>query len=184
MIKTSAHPAAEIGDGEQALVIDAVTKSFGAEVPPVLDKVSLQVRSGEFVAIVGPSGCGKTTLLRIIQGLETASSGAVTSTTGVGARRPTMSFVFQRASLLPWYTVRKNVAFGVTLAAGKSIYASKAAKEAAVDELLELTGLSRYAQYYPAQISGGMQQRANVARALAVRPDVLLLDEPFSALDE
>lgn len=164
-----------------ALSLTNVSKSFGTA-PPVLHDISLEVRGGEFLAIVGPSGCGKTTLLRILQGLETASSGTVSTTSATGAA-PRMSYVFQRASLLPWYTVRANVAFGLTLRSGQSIYRSKAERNAAVDELLELTGLSRYGNYYPDQISGGMQQRVNVARALAVRPDVLLLDEPFSALD-
>lgn len=164
-----------------ALTLTGVCKTFGDNAP-VLDNVSLTVEQGEFLAIVGPSGCGKTTLLRIIQGLDTATSGTVRNQTHYGTS-PRMSYVFQRASLLPWYTVRDNVAFGLTLAAGKKIYDSKRDRDHAVDELLELTGLTRYASFYPDQISGGMQQRVNVARALAVRPDVLLLDEPFSALD-
>jgi ABC-type nitrate/sulfonate/bicarbonate transport system ATPase subunit len=94
-----------------------------------------------------------------------------------------MSYVFQNASLLPWYSVRDNVAFGLSLRAGRDIYQTRREADDAVDGLLELTGLSRYADFYPEQISGGMQQRVNVARALAVCPDVLLLDEPFSALD-
>lgn len=164
-----------------ALTLTDIGKTFGTNAP-VLDGVSLTVEQGEFLAIVGPSGCGKTTLLRIIQGLDVATTGTVVNQTGSGTT-PRMSYVFQRASLLPWYNVRANVAFGLTLAAGRHIYASKSERDNAVDELLELTGLSRYASFYPDQISGGMQQRVNVARALAVRPDVLLLDEPFSALD-
>lgn len=166
---------------DYALSIRGINKTFMAD-SPVLSDVSLDVNHGEFVAIVGPSGCGKTTLLRIIQGLETATSGQVLTNSPKGGT-PRMSYVFQRASLLPWYSVRDNVAFGVTLNSGKDIYASKSDRDQAIDELLELTGLTKYAGFYPHQISGGMQQRVNVARALAVRPDVLLLDEPFSALD-
>ncbi|QIK74730.1 ABC transporter ATP-binding protein [Nocardioides piscis] len=165
-----------------ALVIDNVDKVFDPAKQAVLKSVSLSVQAGEFLAIVGPSGCGKTTLLRIIQGLDTATSGQVSLPTQSG-KSPRLSYVFQRSSLLPWYTVRKNVAFGLSLRSGRDIYDSRSARDRAVDELLELTGLSQYADYLPSQISGGMQQRANVARALAVRPDVLLLDEPFSALD-
>ncbi|WP_182358472.1 ABC transporter ATP-binding protein [Tomitella gaofuii] len=165
-----------------ALQVEAVSKSFTNSAPPVLDGVSLRVGRGEFLAIVGPSGCGKTTLLRIIQGLETASAGSVRMPDGP-THAPRLSYVFQRPSLLPWYTVRKNVAFGLTLRNGHSVHASKAGRDEAVEELLALTGLERYADYLPSQISGGMQQRVNVARGLAVRPDVLLLDEPFSALD-
>lgn len=166
-----------------ALLIDSVDKTFGAvDRAAVLQDVSLRVDSGEFLAVVGPSGCGKTTLLRIIQGLETASGGSVSLPTESGAA-PRLSYVFQRSSLLPWYSVRKNVAFGASLRAGRAVHPSRAAHDRAIDELLELTGLLPYADYLPDQISGGMQQRTNVARALAVRPDVLLLDEPFSALD-
>lgn len=175
--------AAQTGADHNALTIDSVTKSFGVGSTPVLEGVNLAVGQGDFIAVVGPSGCGKTTLLRIIQGLETATSGDVTTAEHEGGTAPRMSYVFQRASLLPWYSVRQNVSFGVTLTAGKHIYPTKARRDAAIDELLELTGLTRYAEYLPSQISGGMQQRVNLARALAVRPDVLLLDEPFSALD-
>lgn len=166
---------------DHALSVQNVHKTFGNGAP-VLRDISITVDHQEFLTLVGPSGCGKTTLLRIIQGLEVASSGEVDTNASDGDTLR-MSYVFQQASLLPWYTVRDNVAFGVTLRAGRNIYSSKKIRDEAVDELLELTGLSAYSTYYPDQISGGMQQRANVARALAVRPDVLLLDEPFSALD-
>lgn len=164
-----------------ALKVQDVVKSFGTD-SLVLDQVSLAVDRGEFVAIVGPSGCGKTTLLRIIQGLEAATAGQVTTSATEG-RKARMSYVFQRASLLPWFTVRENVAFGLKLKAGRNIYGDAASRDKAVDDLLDLTKLTKYGDYYPSQISGGMQQRVNVARALAVKPDVLLLDEPFSALD-
>lgn len=166
-----------------ALVMESIDKQFGGrDAPRVLDNVSLTASKGEFVSIVGPSGCGKTTLLRIIQGLDKPTAGSVTrgdATDQVGR----MSYVFQRPTLLPWYDVRTNVALGPTMKAGREIYTNKSDRQEAVDALLELTGLSAYADYYPHQISGGMQQRVNVARALAVKPHVLLLDEPFSALD-
>jgi ABC-type nitrate/sulfonate/bicarbonate transport system ATPase subunit len=176
-IERSASPA----QTQHALTLRNIGKVFGSNAP-VLEDVSLDVKHGEFVAIVGPSGCGKTTLLRIIQGLDFATSGSVDVRVKTG-HGPRMSYVFQRASLLPWYSVRNNVSFGLTLQSGKDIYDSRKERDKAVDELLSLTGLTKYADFYPDQISGGMQQRVNVARALAVRPDVLLLDEPFSALD-
>lgn len=151
----------------------------------VLDDVSLDIRPGEFVSIVGPSGCGKTTLLRIIQGLEDNDSGEVL----VDSRAPgnvATGFVFQRASLFPWRTVERNVAFGLDLNVLKGTPnrpVSKAERKARVAQLLELTHLTDFADYYPSQISGGMQQRVNLARALAIQPSVLLMDEPFSALD-
>jgi NitT/TauT family transport system ATP-binding protein len=151
----------------------------------VLDDVDLEVSPGEFVAIVGPSGCGKTTLLRSIQGLERLSRGTVTVAGRPPGEVPT-GFVFQRASLLPWKTVRRNTSFGLDLrvirSAGSEL-SDKAARERRVDELLELTGLADFGDYYPHQLSGGMQQRVNLARALAIQPLVLLMDEPFSSLD-
>lgn len=151
----------------------------------VLDDVSLEARPGEFVSIVGPSGCGKTTFLRIIQGLEHNDGGEVL----VDSQRPgyvATGFVFQRASLFPWRTVQRNVAFGLDLSILKGSSnrpTTKSERRARVTQLLELTGLSDFANYYPSQISGGMQQRVNLARALAIEPPVLLMDEPFSALD-
>jgi ABC-type nitrate/sulfonate/bicarbonate transport system ATPase subunit len=151
----------------------------------VLDQIDLEVSPGEFVAIVGPSGCGKTTLLRSLQGLERLTAGTVTVAGRPPGEVPT-GFVFQRASLLPWKTVRRNVSFGLDLrairAAGGEL-ADKAARRRRVDDLLELTGLADFGDYYPHQLSGGMQQRVNLARALAIQPAVLLMDEPFSSLD-
>jgi NitT/TauT family transport system ATP-binding protein len=147
--------------------------------------VSLEVLDQEFVAIVGPSGCGKTTLLRSLQGLEQLSRGSVTVAGRPPGELPT-GFVFQRASLLPWKTVRRNVSFGLDLRVIRSAegeLGGKAARRRRVDELLELTGLADFGDYYPHQLSGGMQQRVNLARALAIQPAVLLMDEPFSSLD-
>ncbi|MEX2288981.1 MAG: ABC transporter ATP-binding protein [Mycobacteriales bacterium] len=165
-----------------------VSKRFTSpkgELLTVLDDVSMDVRPGEFVAIVGPSGCGKTTLLRILQGLEEHDSGEVL----VDSQPPgtvATGFVFQKASLFPWRTVQRNVAFGLDLNVLKGTPNRPPTKEQRrerVADLLRLTNLTAFADYYPSQISGGMQQRVNLARALAIQPPVLLMDEPFSALD-
>ncbi|MDQ1627026.1 MAG: NitT/TauT family transport system ATP-binding protein [Actinomycetota bacterium] len=151
----------------------------------VLDNVSLDVQPGEFVSIVGPSGCGKTTLLRILQGLEQHDSGDVLVDSQPPGKVAT-GFVFQKASLFPWRTVERNVSFGLDLTVLKGTPnqpPSKAERKRRVAQLLELTNLTEFADYYPSQISGGMQQRVNLARALAIQPSVLLMDEPFSALD-
>lgn len=138
----------------------------------VLEDVSLDIAEGEFVCVLGPSGCGKSTILRIVAGLEKQSLGTVTTKS-----RP--SVVFQEHGIFPWLTVAQNVAYPLKLRG-----VSKSERRAKVDELLELVGLSDFSKYYPAQISGGMRQRASVARALADDGDVLLMDEPFGALDE
>lgn len=173
---------------ESAVQVRAVCKQFTSpkgDVLRVLDDVSVEVRAGEFLAIVGPSGCGKTTLLRMMQGLEDWDAGEVMI---AGARPGTTAtgFVFQRASLMPWRTVERNVAFGLDLKVLKGTKHGAQNKQERADrvaELLALTNLTDFADYYPTQISGGMQQRANLARALAINPSVLLMDEPFSALD-
>ncbi|HEY6497222.1 MAG TPA: ABC transporter ATP-binding protein [Trebonia sp.] len=145
--------------------------------------VDLAARVGEFIAIVGPSGCGKTTVLRMIQGLEQPSGGHVRVTGGEpDSGRAEVGFVFQQPTLFPWWTVRQNVAFGLRLAVRSGRY-SPAERDRRVSEMLALVGLERFADYSPRQLSGGMQQRANLARALVIEPGVLLLDEPFSALD-
>jgi ABC-type nitrate/sulfonate/bicarbonate transport system ATPase subunit len=170
------------------VLVRSVCKEFTSptgEPLRVLDGVSMDVRPGEFISIVGPSGCGKTTLLRIIQGLDDADSGEVRVAGAMPGQGPT-GFVFQRASLFPWRTVERNVAFGLELAALRdepSRPSSKKERRERVAGLLTLTGLADFADYYPTQISGGMQQRVNLARALAIQPSVLLMDEPFSALD-
>jgi NitT/TauT family transport system ATP-binding protein len=161
----------------QKLVIDNVTKRFGDLV--ALDRVSLDLKEGEFVCCVGPSGCGKTTLLRIIAGLDQADEGDVTLSgrrlTGPGIDRGT---VFQADSLLPWRTVRRNIGIGLEIQKRKS-----AEDWARVDRLIDVVGLGGFEKYFPWQLSGGMRQRANLARALAINPEALLMDEPFSALD-
>lgn len=159
--------------------IDKVSKQFrGGGL--ALDQVSLDVAKGEFVSLLGPSGCGKSTLLKLVSGLTAASSGEVT-VNGITPEnaREMMSFIFQDPTLLPWRTVEENVGLGLELD-----QTPRAAREAKVKEMLELVGLASVAKRYPRQLSGGMKMRVSIARALASRPRILLLDEPFAALDE
>jgi NitT/TauT family transport system ATP-binding protein len=145
----------------------------------VLQDVSLTVRRGEFMTIVGPSGCGKTTLLRIFAGLIPLSDGHVLHDgKPVNGPSPSVGFVFQSDNLMPWRTVWDNIGLGPELRGeSRRTYAPR------IEQLLELVGLSGFERYYPHQLSGGMRQRINLARALAIEPDVLLMDEPFAALD-
>ncbi|MDZ5458048.1 ABC transporter ATP-binding protein [Azohydromonas lata] len=145
---------------------------------PVLQDVSIDIRPGEFVALLGPSGCGKSTLLRLVAGLEPAGAGSI-SHDGHPVRRPEPSrvVVFQDPTLYPWRTVWDNVALGLQ-ARGEL-----AAKRARVDEALALVGLSEFARAYPHELSGGMAQRAALARALVNDPALLILDEPLGKLD-
>lgn len=163
------------------IVCENVTKVFDhLDVPLlVLDGVSLAIQPGEFISLVGPSGCGKSTLLRIIDGLTSFTSGRVL-VNGVEAPAPgsDRGFVFQGDSLLPWRTIEANVRIGLELRG-----TPKGEARAEVERLLLMVGLQRFAQRYPHELSGGMRQRANLARALAVDPPVLLMDEPFGALD-
>lgn len=144
-----------------------------------LESVTFTVEAGEFVAIVGPSGCGKTTFLRIVDGLEPADSGEIRIdgrlTTKPG---PDRAFVFQNDSLFPWRTVWNNAAMGLEIQ-----HRLGAEARERIRALLDLVGLRGFERFYPRQLSGGMRQRLNLARALAVNPDVLLMDEPFAALD-
>ncbi|MBW4029251.1 MAG: ABC transporter ATP-binding protein [Acidobacteria bacterium] len=141
----------------------------------------MDLTKGSFTSLVGPSGCGKTTLLRIIAGLEQADSGdlitgdAKSSSPGV---RPSLAVVFQQGSLFPWKSVRRNVAFGLELAGvDRGTIAER------VDRTLEMVHLTGTAKKFPYQLSGGMQQRVGIARALALDPDILLMDEPFASVD-
>jgi NitT/TauT family transport system ATP-binding protein len=145
----------------------------------VLTDINVSVSPGEFLTIVGPSGCGKTTLLRIFAGLIPSSGGEVlydgVAITGPSTR---MGFVFQTDNLMPWRTVADNVGLGPELRGE-----NKHSYQPRIESLLELVGLAGFGGYYPHQLSGGMRQRVNLARALAIEPDVLLMDEPFAALD-
>jgi NitT/TauT family transport system ATP-binding protein len=145
----------------------------------VLRDISLSVAPGEFLSIVGPSGCGKTTLLRIFGGLIAASDGKVLHDgRPITGPSPSVGFVFQSDNLMPWRTVWDNIGLGPELRGER-----KKSYEPRIQQLLELVGLTGFARYYPHQLSGGMRQRVNLARALAIEPDVLLMDEPFAALD-
>jgi NitT/TauT family transport system ATP-binding protein len=159
--------------------VDDVTVAFEGHGRSVvaLDRISLRVAAGEFVCLVGPSGSGKSTLLRVVAGLLRQTSGAVR----IEASRPgapLTAMVFQEHALLPWRTVLANVAFGP-----ENRGVPRAAREARAREMLALVGLARFAHHYPHQLSGGMKQRVGIARALANDPEVLLMDEPFAALD-
>jgi NitT/TauT family transport system ATP-binding protein len=143
-----------------------------------IDDVSLDIEEGTFFAIVGPSGCGKTTLLRILGGLETVTSGEF-EIADPAPGRPQYSMIFQGDSIFPWMTVWDNAAYGLRMRK-----APQAEIKASVTRWLDLTGLTRFSHLYPHQLSGGMRQRVSIARAFANDPEVLLMDEPFSALDE
>ena len=159
------------------LQISHLGKSFGGL--RALQDISVVVERGEFIAVVGPSGCGKTTFLRIVAGLEPASSGDVRldgrAISGPGVDR---GFVFQTDSLLPWRTVFANAIIGREVAGRVG-----PAERQRTLELLKLVGLDGFENYHPRQLSGGMRQRVNLARALAIDPQILLMDEPFSSLD-
>jgi NitT/TauT family transport system ATP-binding protein len=165
------------------LVIRNLSKTYfdpyaGAHVTAVRD-VSLEVGESEFVAIVGPSGCGKTTILNMIAGFIPASAGEILlDGRHVSGPGPDRGVVFQSFALFPWKTVLENVAFGPKMRG-----AGKAEREKIAREYLALAGLAHAAERYPNELSGGMQQRVGVARALANEPDVLLMDEPFASVD-
>ncbi len=144
-----------------------------------LSPVNLEIEDGEFVCIIGPSGCGKSTLLNILAGLETPSTGDVrVDGVLVNTPGPDRVVVFQEAGLMPWMTVRNNVEYGLKLQ-GKS----KEERWVQAEKYLKMVHLSKYADAMPHELSGGMRQRVSIARALALEPKVLLMDEPFSALD-
>lgn len=146
----------------------------------VLDKISFQVNEGEFVSVIGPSGCGKTTLLKIISGLTKPTAGKIEfqgKPTGFTAKKGCFGFVFQNPVLLPWRNVIKNIELPL------EILGNKNQKNSAKD-LINLVGLEGFENYYPNQLSGGMQQRVAIARSLIFEPKILLMDEPFGALDE
>jgi NitT/TauT family transport system ATP-binding protein len=145
----------------------------------VLDDVSFSVDTGEFVSIVGPSGCGKTTLLNIASGLLKATGGSIeVSGTRVDGPGRDRAVVFQDASLLPWRSVQGNIEYGIECQGRLTDDARTRAKD-----LIRLVGLEGFDRYYPHELSGGMRQRVNLARALLVQPQVLLMDEPFASLD-
>lgn len=175
------HGAAE---STYAVQVSNVSRIFPGKRGAVtaLDDVSLTVAPGEFVSLIGPSGCGKSTLMRLIADLDTPTSGTI-EVFGTSARQARLNqsygIAFQQAGLLPWRTVTGNIELPLELHG-----VGKAARKTRANELLELVGLTDFANHYPDQLSGGMQQRVAIARSLAERPSLLLMDEPFGALDE
>ncbi|MDA8184278.1 MAG: ABC transporter ATP-binding protein [Acidimicrobiales bacterium] len=152
-------------------------RSGGDAGPATIERVSLELGDNEFLTVLGPSGCGKTTLLRIVAGFEKATSGRVLfDGSEVKAPGSERVMVFQQPWLYPWLSVRKNVAFGLELQGGRVDWKR-------VDEMIDVVGLSGFSSYPPYRLSGGMQQRAALARALVMSPKILLMDEPFGALD-
>jgi len=166
--------------GKPIVVLSAVGKAFASGIE-ALDRLDLEVRSGEFLSLLGPSGCGKSTALRLIAGLSEPSRGAI-AWTGSDKRADgsgDVGFVFQEPTLMPWATVFGNAYLPLKLAG-----MSKADAAPRVNESLAGVGLADFANAFPRQLSGGMKMRVSIARALATRPKLLLMDEPFAALDE
>ena len=146
----------------------------------VLNDISLRIKEGEFVSVIGPSGCGKTTLLKILGGLLPPSHGNITikdSSLDIAIKRRDFGFVFQNPVLLPWRTVLQNIELPLEIIGDQTPFAES-------EKLLELLGLKGFGKYYPKALSGGMKQRVAITRALVFNPDILLMDEPFGALDE
>jgi len=162
-----------------AITFDSATKRYGNS-KTTLEYITTQIQRREFVSIIGPSGCGKSTLLKMVAGLSPITSGniAIHGMTPQKARE-LISFIFQDATLLPWRTVRQNVVLGLELDG-----MARETRNTKVDAVLGLVGLDHVADSFPRQLSGGMKMRVSIARALATRPQLLLLDEPFAALDE
>lgn len=166
---------------ENILEIKNVEKVFqiNDEYLQAVEKTNAEIKNGEFISIVGPSGCGKSTLIRMISGLETPSSGEI-KLKGNKVTKPTLDIgmIFQESRLFPWLSIEKNIEFGIS---DKSI--KRAERKELVNKMINLVGLKGFSKALPKQLSGGMQQRASIARGLINNPEILLLDEPFGALD-
>ena len=163
------------------VIIEALGKKYrsqGADMPALID-INLEIEGGEFICLLGPSGCGKSTLLKIIAGLIPASSGRITiDGMPINGPGPERAVVFQDYALFPWMTVRDNIEFGL-----EARKLARSARKEISTKLLRTVGLSDFADRFPHHLSGGMKQRVSIARALAVNPSLLLMDEPFGALD-
>jgi NitT/TauT family transport system ATP-binding protein len=174
-------PTKQVSKGKGQIAVDEVSITFGSgkDAHLAVQPTSIDIKAGEFVCILGPSGCGKSTLLNAIAGYVKPTTGAVlVDGVKVDKPGPDRGMVFQQYSLLPWKTVDENVAFGPKMAG-----ASRASAGSTANTFLELVGLKKFGNRYPQELSGGMQQRVGIARALANYPSVLLMDEPFGALD-
>ena len=174
VVKETSEPLQE----DIQISLSGVRKYFGRSGFVALDGIGIDIPKGEFFVIVGPSGCGKTTLLRILAGLERQSEGRVDISQFEGSR-PANSMIFQGDSLFPWMSVYDNAAYGL-----RTRHVDKAEIAETVRLWLERIGLWRFRDLYPHQLSGGMRQRVSIVRAFANDPEILLMDEPFSALDE
>ena len=163
------------------LKIENVEKVFqiNDEYLQAVEKTNAEIKNGEFISIVGPSGCGKSTLIRMISGLETPSAGEI-KLKGNKVTKPTLDIgmIFQESRLFPWLSIEKNIEFGIS---DKSL--KRAERKELVNKMIRLVGLTGFNKALPKQLSGGMQQRASIARGLINNPEILLLDEPFGALD-
>ena len=179
--KNEESPVEEGPENDGNIRIDNIGKTYvrNEKTTEAIHNITLDIRKGELVSFIGPSGCGKTTLLKMIAGLLEPTTGAVyigdKQCTEPGADR---GFVFQDFALLPWRSVRKNVEIGLEIA-----HVPKEERKARVDEYLKIVGLEKFADSKINELSGGMKQRVGIARALVVKPDVILMDEPFGALD-
>jgi len=168
-------------DGTGKIEVTGVSKTFGHPTSGfrAIGEIDLTVAEGEFLCIVGPSGCGKSTLLRMFGGLATPSTGEIRIVHG-DESRPLTAMVFQQESVFPWLTVAENAAYGLK---ATGAWAGRSSQER-VDYFLQKTGLYSFREFRPHQLSGGMKQRLSIARAFATNPEILLMDEPFAALDE
>lgn len=164
--------------GDPIIKLDRVSKTFGKTVLAV-DNMSLNIHEGEFITFLGPSGCGKSTALKMIAGLLPVTAGTIDITPPSSESEQDLGFVFQEPTLMPWATVFDNVYLPLRLAGVK-----RAEAEPRVMDILKEVGLSRFAGSYPRELSGGMKMRVSIARALVTHPRILLMDEPFAALDE
>jgi NitT/TauT family transport system ATP-binding protein len=180
MAAPAAMSGSSAGKASLAVSLRAVTKTFDNGVT-ALGPLDLDISRGEFISLLGPSGCGKSTALRVIAGLTRPTSGRVEVSHRVGKARPGhgIGFVFQEPTLMPWTTVAENVRLPLKLAD-----VAAAESDARIAEALARVGLSDFADAYPRELSGGMKMRVSLARALVTDPDILLMDEPFAALDE
>ena len=158
--------------------LEVVARNAAGREFPIVSGAGFSLRKGDVLALIGPSGCGKSTLLNITAGLLEPTSGNVKFTDVAAGYEPRMSIVFQETGLFPWRNVHDNIAFGLETAGMKADE-----KEARIKHYIELVGLKGFEKSFPHQLSGGMRQRVGIARALAIEPDLLLMDEPFSALD-